>query len=187
MLHLSKEYLGELIVRYRPGTDSSSIAFLQKTMEELSPGTAMDYVSMEDAVNGLYIKEMKLKKIVNIFTLLAIFISMLGLFALSVFLIKQKTNVIGIRKVYGATTINIIRLMGAEFFAMVIVANIVAIPVAVYVSNTWLSEYAYHIAFTIQPYFVAFAASFVLVFITVVVSAFKTANINPAQSIKYQG
>jgi len=187
ILRLSKMYLSELIVRYRPGTDSAAIAFLKKKMDELSPGAPMDYISVKDAIGSLYFKEMKLKKTINVFTLLAIFISMLGLFALSVFLIKQKTNVIGIRKVFGATTRDIIRLVAAEFLAMVMVANVIAVPVAVFVSNRWLSGYAYHIAFTLRPYIIAFAASLVLVFVTVVISAFKTANINPAESIKYQG
>lgn len=183
---LTKDNLWEIVVRYRQKTDTSTISFLKKTMNDFVPDEPLEYINVKDAIKNLYMKEIQLKKTFNLFTLLAIFISMLGIFALSVFLIRQKAKTIGIRKVYGATTKTIIKLIVTEFMAMVFAANIIGIPIALYISNRWLSEYAYHTGFSLQPYIIAFSASFLLVFITVVTSVYKISNINPAKSIKYQ-
>ena len=186
IINLSDEYLPEMIVRYREGTDSTTIAFLKESFRKVAPEKHFDYSTVSDFLKYQYKNEIQLEKTLDVFALLTIFISMLGLFALSVFLIKQKTKSIGIRKVLGASTKDIIKLVAKEFMMMALIANIIAFPLAAWLVNSWLKTFAYHIEFQVLPYLIAFFASLVLVFATVAISAYKTASTNPAESIKYQ-
>ena len=186
MLTLSNKYLDEIAVRYKPGTDSSSIAYIKKIFNDFFPNNQTDYTLGSQAIKQLYNKEVELKHTITAFSLLVIIISMLGLYALALFLIKQKSKTIGIRKVFGASTEDIIKSVTKEFLIVVLVANIIALPISIYLSVKWLSGYTCHINIGIQYFIIALLASIVLVMMTIVISSFKIANINPSESINYQ-
>jgi len=186
VIKFTSDNLHEIIVRHAPGTYDETIAFLEAKMEEFNTGSPMEYISVKENINYLYYQETRLKKTLNTFTFLAIFISILGLFALSLFMVRRKTKTIGIRKVYGASTKDILRLIASEFIALLIIANVIAWPVAWYFANRWLQEYAYRISFQVLPYLIALLASVLLVLTTVTINAARAARANPVDSLKYE-
>ena len=182
----SYKYINEIAYKYREGTEIETKAYVKKVFKEIFPESNFESISVEHNLKLIYVQEAIFKFALYIFIALAIFISMLGLFALSLFMIKQRAKDIGIRKVYGARTLDIIKVIIKEFIILVVIANIVAIPIGYYFSNQWLSEYAYRVDFSFLPYLISFILSVILVSITVTLSAIKTSNINPVDSINIQ-
>ena len=186
IVKFTNDNLYEIVVRYRAGTQKETAAKINSIMQKYNGGIDMDYISVNDYIDMMYEEDESLKETLTAFTFLAILISSLGLFGFSLFIIKQKTKTIAIRKLHGASTLSILRLIFKEFLIFVIIANIIAFPIAYYISNLWLSEFVYRIGFNILPYFIALLLSSLIVFLTVIMSAYKTANTNPANSLKYE-
>ena len=186
IIKFTNDNLYEIVVRYRPGTQKETVAKLNLLMQKYNGGIDMEYISVTDYIDMMYEEDENLKNTLTVFTFLAILISSLGLFGFSLFIIKQKTKTIAIRKLHGASTFSILKRTIKEFLVLVSIANIISIPIAYYISNLWLSEFVYRVGFSVLPYFMALLLSSLIIFLTVIVSAYKTANNNPAKSIKYE-
>jgi len=127
-----------------------------------------------------------MKNILLYFTFLAIFIGCLGLFGLASFMAQQKSKEIGIRKVHGASVGNIVTLLTRQFTYWVLLANLIAWPLAFYFLDNWLATFYYRID---MPYWVFFASgllALILAILTVGYRAFRSATSNPLESIKYE-
>ena len=134
----------------------------------------------------LYRAEHKTSQIFTTFSIISIFIACLGLLGLASFTAERRTKEIGIRKVMGASTTGIIFLLSKEFIKWVLIANIIAWPIAFYIMTNWLEDFAYRINF---PYWILFASALIAMFIaiiTVISQALKAANSNPVNSLKYE-
>ena len=129
---------------------------------------------------------MKFGKIIEYFTFLAVFISCLGLFGLSILISEQRTKEIGIRKVLGASLSGIVRISTIEFMKWIILANIIALPVASYIMNKWLQNFAYHTDIGIFTFIVTGVLSLVIAFLTVSYQAARAAYSNPVNTLKYE-
>jgi putative ABC transport system permease protein len=186
VLRMTEDNLYEVVVRFAPGTFDKTITFLEEKMKMFNTKNPMDFITAKDYTNYLYRKEAKLKKILGTFMLLAAFISIMGLFALSLFMVRQKTKIIGIHKVFGASLKDIIRLLLSNFLVLVLIANIIAWPLGWYLSNRWLEEYSFRVGFSIQGYLIALLASVLLVAITVLINAVRAARTRPVDSLKYE-
>jgi putative ABC transport system permease protein len=120
------------------------------------------------------------------FTLMAIFISCLGLFGLASFTADQRTKEIGIRKVLGASVSNVVVLLSRDFTKWVILANVVAWPVAYLVMNKWLQNFAYRINLAIWMFILSGVIALIIAILTVSTKALKAAVANPADSLRYE-
>ena len=139
---------------------------------------------MDDAFDAQYKAEDRLSKILNAFTGFAVLIALLGLFGLATFIALQRTKEIGVRKVLGASVKNIALLLSKDFIRLVIIAIIIASPIAWWAVNTWLQNFAYRIA--IEWWMFAIAGLFVIIIalLTVSYQAVKVAIANPAKSLR---
>jgi putative ABC transport system permease protein len=134
----------------------------------------------------LYRAEERLGKIFSAFSFLAIFIACLGLFGLASFTAEQRTKEIGIRKVLGASVSNIIFLLSKEFTRWVIVANLIAWPVAYLAMRRWLESFAYRVGITPWAFLLSAFMALVIAFLTVSFQAVKAALANPVDCIRYE-
>jgi putative ABC transport system permease protein len=159
---------------------------LETLWKKSLPGRPFEYQFMDDRYARLYESEQKEGKLFTIFSGLAIFIACLGLFGLATFNTMQRVKEIGIRKVLGASIPSILTLLSKEIITLILVANIVAWPVAWYFMNKWLGTFAYHIEMNIVAYLLSAFASIVIALITVSSQTIKAAMTNPANTLRYE-
>jgi putative ABC transport system permease protein len=175
-------------ISFRINTDniSRTIGLLEKKWKEFLPNQPIEYAFMDDRFENMYMAEQRIGKIFGVFTTLAVFIGCLGLFGLAAFTAEQRTKEIGIRKVLGATAPGIIRLLMKEFVILVAVANVIAWPVAYFVMQEWLKDFAYRISIGVWIFIVAGALTLLIAMLTVVFQATKAALMNPVDSLRYE-
>ena len=163
-----------------------TMSLLEKKWNEFEPNKPFNYLFLDDAFDSQYRGEEKFRNITLYFSLLAIFIGCLGLFGLASFTAEQRTKEIGIRKVLGATNLNIVYLISKEYTWLVLLANIIAWPVAYYAMNRWLQNFAYRINIGLWTFLLAGALAFVIALLTVSFQAIKAALANPVDSLRYE-
>jgi ABC-type antimicrobial peptide transport system permease subunit len=122
--------------------------------------------------------------IFNLFAGLAIFISCLGLYGLSAFMAEQRTREIGVRKVLGASLLNIVYLLSTGFARLILIAIAIAVPLSWYVINRWLDGYAYHINLGWAVFVVSSLAALIIALLTVSYESLKVATVNPVKSLR---
>ena len=145
-----------------------------------------EYRLLDSELKAQYKAQENLGKLVSIFSLLAIIIACLGLFAMATFSAEQRTKEIGIRKVMGASTLTITLLLSKDFMKLVVLAIVVACPLSWYFLNAWLQEFAYHVE---TGWFIYVLAGFITIFIslsTVVIRSVRTARLDPVKSLRYE-
>lgn len=165
---------------------SDVIGYIRNKMKELAPGAPFEYSFLDKRFERFYRDEERLGKIFNSFSFLAIFIACLGLLGLTSFSIARRTKEIGIRKVLGASVLNLILFLTKEFTRWVIVANIIAWPVAYFVMNHWLKNFAYRVTFGIWIFFLAGCAALAIAFITVSYQTVRASLSSPAEALRYE-
>ena len=173
-------------IRLAPGDIPTKIRFLENVWKKFSPTFPFQFMFYNDGFNIIYGAEMRMEKIVRIFTLLAVFISCLGLFGLASFMAEQRTKEIGIRKVLGASSAKIVVRLATEFTKWVIVANAIAWPLAFYAMNKWLGGYAYRIKLGGAIFAASGLASLAIALLTVSYQTLKAARTDPIITLKYE-
>ena len=178
--------LGPISVRIRPGQTQAGLAAMDRIWHRFMPTIAIRRRFQEDSFDKLFIADEQEGKIFSIFVGVAIFIACLGLFGLASFTAERRTKEIGIRKVFGARTRDIVRLLLWQFSIPILVANLIAWPVAWYYLHVWLQGFAYRI--NLSPlYFVgAGLAALLVAWATVFVHARRVANANPVHALRYE-
>jgi len=163
-----------------------TIGLLRSTWEEVVPNRSFDFFFLDDELDKLYNAEEQMGRVFGVFTILAIVIACLGLFALASFTTELRTREIGIRKVLGAQASSIVILLSKEFAKWVLVANVIAWPVAFYIMERWLDGFAHRTAIGITTFILATLLAFAIAIITVSFQAFKAALSNPVKSLRHQ-
>lgn len=176
----------QLLIRIAPNSISSTIEALRNKWSEFGSSQPFVYSFLDEKLDLLYHSEHRLNRIFQSFTLLAIFVACLGLFGLASFTSEQRTKEIGIRKVLGASVAGIILSLTKDFTRWVLLANIVAWPIAYFVMNRWLQNFAYHVDFNIWLFIGSGIGALIIAFLTVSVQSIKAAIANPVQSLKYE-
>jgi putative ABC transport system permease protein len=120
----------------------------------------------------------------NLFALLAIFIASLGLYGLSAFMAEQRTKEIGVRKVLGASVLNIVYLLSGSFTKLILIAMLIAIPISWMAMNSWLEGFAYHIHIHWSVFLLTFLATLLIAWLTVSYESIKAALANPVKSFR---
>ena len=143
-----------------------------------------DYKFVDEEFGSKFRAEERIGKLSSYFAILAIFISCLGLFGMASFVAEQRTKEIGIRKVLGASVINLWRLLSTEFFVLVLLSCIIAAPIAWYYLNNWLTNYDYRIEIKWQVFVMAALAALAITLMTVSFQAIKAAVSNPVKSLE---
>ena len=154
--------------------------------KNMSASLPFSYRFLDESFNEFYKADQRVGTIALLFSALAIIVACLGLFGLATFLAEQKTKAIGARKVLGASIPSIILMLSREFIKWIIIANIIAIPVAYYFMNKWLEEFAYRIEISWQVFVLAGCIALVIAILTVSFQAIKAAVANPVKSLRYE-
>jgi ABC-type antimicrobial peptide transport system permease subunit len=177
-------YFGVIIVRTEPGKTEEALASLEKVYRDINPNYPFAYQFVDQEYDKLYRNEQVTAKLSNAFAGLAIMISCLGLLGLVMFSAEQRTKEIGIRKVLGATVSNIVRLLSQDFLKLVLIAFCIAAPLAGYVMNQWLQNFAYKIELSLWVFIASGATTLLVALITMSVQAIKSAVADPVHSLR---
>ena len=158
---------------------------VKQTWEALEP-FPFQYTWLDQSFAKVYVQYVRLDKVFNIFTYVTLALAVIGLFALASFTVQERTKEIGVRKVLGADTGDILKLINKGFLGLVIAANIIAIPIAYALSKNWLNGFAFRTTITIWPFVIATVISILITLITVSLQAYRTAKANPVDALKYE-
>jgi putative ABC transport system permease protein len=179
-------YIRKISVRVMPGDIERTVTFIQEKWESTFSGEEFEFSFLDDRINQLYASEKKMQHLFVIFSSLSILVACLGLLGLVSYAAELRTKEIGIRKVLGASTGNVILLMSKDFIKWIIFANIVAWPLAWFLMNKWLQNFAYRahigwIIFLLSGLITISISIFTFIFQTV-----RAAYANPADSLRYE-
>lgn len=171
-------------IKVNPMKLSGTVDFIRKNWTEIYPDRYFNYEFLDDYTAGLYRKEEKMFTLFKIFSGISIFVGCLGLYGLISFVVNQKVREVGIRKVMGASVVDIVSLFSKEFVKLIIVAFILAAPVAWYFMTGWLEGFAYHVNISWTVFFVGLSATIVVSFLTVSYRSVKAAMTNPVETLR---
>jgi ABC-type antimicrobial peptide transport system permease subunit len=175
---------GVVVVRTKPGGTEAAIKSLGKISQQLEPAYPFTYSFVDQDLANQYKGEQQMGSIFNVFALLAVFISCLGLYGLSAYMAEQRTKELGVRKVLGASLFNIVRLLSVDFTRMIVIAMFIAIPLAWWAVNNWLESFAYHIHVGWGIFVLAAVAALLIAWITVSYESVKAGMANPVKSLR---
>jgi putative ABC transport system permease protein len=176
----------EIALKLEPENLSGRIAGIRQVWERMLPEQPFEYVFHEELIKNQYEDESKIGKLFSIFSFLAVFIACLGIFGLVSFSAEQRTKEIGIRKVLGSTVMGIIHLLSRELMLLVLLANLIAWPVAWYLANNWLMQFPYRTGLSWYLYALAGLLAFLIALISAGFQAVKAALTNPADSLRHE-
>ena len=179
-------YTKYIFIKIKPDSYKQVIPLLETKWKHYVKNRPFEYYMLNDKLNALYSEEETLGKLASILTILIIFVSGLGLFGLSSFMTEQRTKEIGIRKVLGASTSQIVKLLTKEFFGLIIIAIIIAYPFAYFGAKKWLENFSNHIELNLFVFL--FSGIIIIVFaITITIyKSFIAARQNPVDSVKQE-
>ncbi len=175
-----------LTIRYQPGNSSEITATVKRTWERLLPGTPFSMSYMEEDYKNLYRNEIRMKQLFTMGAGLSIMVAILGLLGLASFMAQRKTREIAVRKVSGAGVTQIISLLTGKFVNWVLISFVLTCPVAWWVMNNWLQNFAYRVSMSAWIFLFSGAIALALVIITVGLITYRAASVNPAESMKYE-
>lgn len=176
--------LSKIAIRLQAGNAATHIAGIQAAWKDFAPQAPMEYSFLDQDFQALYQSETRMGQVFGMFSILAIFIACLGLFGLAAFLTQQRTKEIGIRKILGATTANLVSLLSRDFLKLVIIALIIASPLAWYLMNAWLEDFAYRINIQWWVFVLAGLLAVGIAFLTVSFQSIKAALTDPVDSLR---
>jgi len=165
---------------------AGSIEHVKDVWDKFSPDYPVEYIFMDDNFQKMYRSEDKLKSLLTIFTAIAIFVACLGLFGLAAYAAERRKKEIGIRKVLGAETSSIVTLLSRDFLKLVVVAAVIAFPVAWYAMQKWLQDFAYRIDIPLWVFLVAGIVAALLAFLTISYQALRAASANPVNNLRIE-
>ena len=175
-----------LLIRFDSYNYKPALMAIEAEWKKTYPNFPMIYTSVEDAFQKTIESTRKQMQIIVLFSIISVVLSLLGLFALSTFMAKRRTKEIAIRKILGASNIEIIHMLNRSFLILVIVANLISWPIAFIFTKKWLEGFAYRIDMPIWPFAIATLVSIVIAVFTVSLQARKAAVNNPVNALKYE-
>ncbi len=184
ILHLNPQWSNLMIARTEPGMTTQAVEGLNELTTQLNPAYPFEYHFVNETFEKQYRSETTVGALANYFSFLAIFISCLGLLGLVIFTAEQRTKEIGVRKVLGASVGNILFLISKDFVVLVIIAFTLSTPLAWYLMDSWLHNYAYHINIGWQVFALAGLVSVFIAMLTVSFQSIKAAVANPVDSLR---
>jgi len=161
-----------------------TIAYINNVWNKYISSYPLDYRFMDESYGAMYNSEEKLSELLWIFTIMAIIVGCMGLFGLAAFSAEQRTKEIGIRKVLGANVFNIVGLLSRRFLILIVIASLIAFPIAWWAMNNWLKDFPYRIIISWWMFGVAIVAALVIALVTVSFQSIRAAVANPVKSLR---
>ncbi|MBA2763048.1 MAG: hypothetical protein H0U39_14025 [Segetibacter sp.] len=184
LIFLDKQLVNNLFVKLSGENISATLNQLEATWKQRITHRPFEYHFLDEDYNALYKTEQRTAGVFTTFSTLAILLACLGLFALTAYAVVQRTKEIGIRKVLGATVLNILGLISKDFLKLVIIAMIIAIPVSLYAVNKWLEGFTSKIIIQWWVFVLAGLVTLIIAFATTSLQAIKTALTNPVKNLR---
>jgi putative ABC transport system permease protein len=173
-----------LYIRLAKGKTTEAMAYLNQTYKNFDPGNSAEYHFLDQNFAHQYESEQKQGNLSLLFTVLAVSLSLVGLFGLVSFTVQQFTKEIGIRKVLGASLFNIVHLLSGNYLKLIAIASCIALPISWFVMDRWLSDFAYRIPLQIGIFLAAGSLSAILALVTLSLQSLKAGMANPIQSLR---
>ena len=175
-----------LALRVRPEETAQTLSFLETQWKRFVPDAPFRYMFLDEIIQRYYFNERLTGKMLGVFSLLAIFVACLGLFGLAAFMVQSRTKEIGVRKVLGASTSHLVMLLSREFILLILLANLIAWPIAYYLMRDWLSGFAYQTNLNVLPFVASAIMALIIAFGTVSMQAIRAARSNPIDALRYE-
>lgn len=175
-----------LSLEINSGDIAGTIKTIQQKWRELFPNIPFESTFAEDKFNALYLAEIKAVELMNYFSVIAIMIACSGLVGISLFMIQLRIKEIGIRKVLGASIKDLLLLLNSSFLKWIIIANIIASPIAYLILQKWLQNFAFRMPHTVELYFLTGLITLGLAIVTLSYQTFRAATLNPVETLKYE-
>ncbi|MDE2701239.1 MAG: ABC transporter permease [Gemmatimonadota bacterium] len=175
-----------LALRIRPENTAQTLSFLETQWKRFVPDAPFEYHFLDEIIDWIYFNEQLTGKLLGVFSLLAIFVACLGLFGLAAFMVQSRTKEIGVRKVLGASTPHLVMLLSREFVLLILLANLIAWPIAYYLMRDWLSGFAYQTDLNVLPFIASAIMALTIAFGTVSMQAIRAARSNPIDALRYE-
>ncbi|HLX93542.1 MAG TPA: FtsX-like permease family protein, partial [Puia sp.] len=177
-------WIGYVVIRTKPETTAQTINALSKICSELNPSYPFQYDFIDQDIANEYRGEQQMSSIFNLFSALAVFISCLGLYGLSAFIAEQRRKEIGVRKVLGASVTKIVYLLSGNIIRLIILAIVIALPIAWYGAHEWLQGFAFHIEIGWSLFVFASVGALAIAWLTVSFESLRAATTNPVKSLR---
>lgn len=189
IIHMDPGSFSYLTVRVAPGKNDwqSTLTSLDRDWKSLGMKGQLEYFFLDEDFARQYAADEQMKNMVTGFSLLAIFIGCLGLYGLAAYSTEQRGKEIGIRRVMGASVPNLVKLLTVDFLKLVVLANLIAWPVAWYLLRQWLSDFAFHIEPGIWVFALSGLIALVIAWLPVGIESMKAATVNPVKSLRNDG
>jgi putative ABC transport system permease protein len=182
----SDDYWNYALIKIHQDNVSSTLEDLNKIWEKVFPYSPFAFRFMEEDYERQYKSEMRMGKLMNVFAGLAVFIACLGLLGLTSFALEQRKKEIGIRKVLGASAGKVLLILGREFVFCVLVADVIAWPIAYFMMSGWLRNFAYRIGVGLEIFVFSSLLTLAIALATVFFQSFRAATSNPTDSLRYE-
>lgn len=173
-----------IAVKLDPSDMQNTISFIDEVTSEFIPELTFEYSFLDQNLQQQYEEEQRTSEVFSYISFLAIFITSLGLFGLATFLTQQRTKEIGIRKVLGANTTEILLDYVKSFVILIFISFLVGMPLAYFAGSNWLSDFPFRINIGIEVYILAAIFTFVIAFLTIGYQTYKATHINPVEALK---
>ncbi|MBA4058195.1 MAG: hypothetical protein C0490_25995, partial [Marivirga sp.] len=173
-----------ILIRTEAGKTQEALSSLKNIYERYHSAFPLEYAFLDETYNQRYRSEMIIGQLVNVFAFIAIFISCLGLFGLATFTAEQRTREIGIRKVLGASVAGIIKLLSKDYLKLVIIAFLIICPIAYFITDKWLQQFAYRISVSWIVFFTTGILAIIIALLTISVQTIRAATVSPTRSLK---
>jgi len=173
-------------VRLKPGNMHEAIGIIRETFEEYYPGQELSYFFLDEKIAEQYASEILLRKVLLIFSIASIIICLLGMSAMALYIARQRTREIGIRKVNGSSITEVLTLLNRDFIKWIVLACVPAVPVIYITMNRWLETFAYRTNLSWWVFALAGILVLVITVITVSLQSLRSASMNPAEAIRYE-
>ncbi len=186
LLILYPKLVSYISVKIGPGRIDEAVNFIEKTWSELFPRKDLNFSFIDQRIQNLYESEQRMGTIIMIFSAFSVFVACLGLFGLASFTAEEKTKEIGIRKVLGSSVGEIITMLSKRFVVWIGLANLIAWPVAYYLMDSWLQDFAFKTELSLEVFVIPGFLALVVALLTVGYQSIKAALANPVHSLKHE-
>jgi len=173
-----------LAVRIKPGDYQKAIGHIQAKWAEFMPDNPFEYSFLDAEFDSLYRTDQTIGKVFSVFTFLSLTVACLGLLGLAMFTAERRTKEIGIRKVLGASVQNVVTMLSKDFLKLVIIASLIAFPIAWYAMNKWLQDFAYKTDISWWVFALSTGAVCAIALFTISFQSLKAALTNPVESLR---
>jgi ABC-type antimicrobial peptide transport system permease subunit len=182
-LHYERVYIAN--IKIHPGVSAGdALSKIETVFKKYDPANPFEFTFADQEYAKKFGNEKRIGKLASIFATLAIFISCLGLFGLASFVAEQRTKEIGIRKVMGASVMNLWKMLSGDFVILVVISCVIALPISVYFMSNWLKQYQYRTTLSWHVFAMAVLGALIITLLTVSYQAIRAALANPVKSLR---